>query len=193
MLRGTAQNPDTFFQAREACNPFYLACAGHRPEDDGPVRRAHRPPVPPVRLRRRTRRRARDRHDGLGRRRDARDGRLAGRPGREGRRAQGPPVPAVLARALLRRAAGDRQVDRRARPHEGAGRHRRAAVPGRGHRPRRGKAPEAQPPEARPGRDRRPLRPVVEGIHAGDGQGGLRRAGEAGSPSATSPSASSTT
>ena len=27
VLRGTAQNPDHFFQAREACNPFYLACA----------------------------------------------------------------------------------------------------------------------------------------------------------------------
>ena len=25
ILRGTAQNPDVFFQAREACNPFYLA------------------------------------------------------------------------------------------------------------------------------------------------------------------------
>jgi pyruvate-ferredoxin/flavodoxin oxidoreductase len=25
-LRGTAQNPDVFFQAREACNPFYAAC-----------------------------------------------------------------------------------------------------------------------------------------------------------------------
>ena len=28
-LRGTAQNPDAFFQAREACNPFYDACPGH--------------------------------------------------------------------------------------------------------------------------------------------------------------------
>jgi len=28
VLRGTAQNPDVFFQAREACNPFYQACAG---------------------------------------------------------------------------------------------------------------------------------------------------------------------
>ncbi len=28
VLRGTAQNPDHFFQAREACNSFYLACAG---------------------------------------------------------------------------------------------------------------------------------------------------------------------
>ena len=28
-IRGTAQNPDAFFQAREACNPYYAACAGH--------------------------------------------------------------------------------------------------------------------------------------------------------------------
>jgi pyruvate-ferredoxin/flavodoxin oxidoreductase len=28
-LRGTAQNPDAYFQAREACNPFYDACPGH--------------------------------------------------------------------------------------------------------------------------------------------------------------------
>jgi pyruvate-ferredoxin/flavodoxin oxidoreductase len=28
VLRGTAQNPDTFFQAREASNPFYDACPG---------------------------------------------------------------------------------------------------------------------------------------------------------------------
>jgi pyruvate-ferredoxin/flavodoxin oxidoreductase len=26
VLRGTAQNPDTYFQAREACSPFYAAC-----------------------------------------------------------------------------------------------------------------------------------------------------------------------
>jgi pyruvate-ferredoxin/flavodoxin oxidoreductase len=28
VLRGTAQNPDVFFQAREACNPFYTAVPG---------------------------------------------------------------------------------------------------------------------------------------------------------------------
>ncbi len=28
VIRGTAQNPDTFFQGREACNPFYLAVPG---------------------------------------------------------------------------------------------------------------------------------------------------------------------
>jgi pyruvate-ferredoxin/flavodoxin oxidoreductase len=27
IIRGTAQNPDVFFQARESCNPFYLAAA----------------------------------------------------------------------------------------------------------------------------------------------------------------------
>jgi pyruvate-ferredoxin/flavodoxin oxidoreductase len=27
VLRGTAQNPDVFFQAREACNPFYAECS----------------------------------------------------------------------------------------------------------------------------------------------------------------------
>lgn len=27
-IRGTAQNPDVFFQMREACNPFYMACPG---------------------------------------------------------------------------------------------------------------------------------------------------------------------
>ncbi|HEX5631940.1 MAG TPA: hypothetical protein VFX50_01890, partial [Gemmatimonadales bacterium] len=28
VIRGTAQNPDVFFQAREACNPWYRACPG---------------------------------------------------------------------------------------------------------------------------------------------------------------------
>jgi len=28
VLRGTAQNPDVFFQARESCNPYYVACPG---------------------------------------------------------------------------------------------------------------------------------------------------------------------
>jgi pyruvate-ferredoxin/flavodoxin oxidoreductase len=29
VIRGTSQNPDTFFQAREAVNPYYAACPGH--------------------------------------------------------------------------------------------------------------------------------------------------------------------
>ena len=30
VLRGTAQNPDVFFQAREAANPFHDGRSGHR-------------------------------------------------------------------------------------------------------------------------------------------------------------------
>ena len=29
VVRGTAQNPDVFFQAREAISPYYEACPGH--------------------------------------------------------------------------------------------------------------------------------------------------------------------
>ncbi len=54
-VRGTAQNPDVFFQAREAVNPFYLACPAIVQNAMDGVRRAHRPAVPPVRLRRRAR------------------------------------------------------------------------------------------------------------------------------------------
>ena len=83
--------------------PVLPGLPGDRAAGDGPVRRADRPAVSPVRLRRRARRRARDRGDGL-RRRDRRgDGRLPGRARREGRRGQGPAVPPVLGRALRRR------------------------------------------------------------------------------------------
>ena len=64
-LRGTAQNPDVFFQAREAGNPFYDACPDKVQAVMDKFRRSRRPFIPPVRLRGRTRCRARDRHDGL--------------------------------------------------------------------------------------------------------------------------------
>ena len=97
--------------------------------------------------------------------------------GREGRRAEGAPVPAVLGGAFRRGAAGHRQDDRRARPHQGAG---RAGEPL--YQDVVTALSEASRPAAtqvRPPRHRRPLRPVVEGIHARDGQGRLRRAGKA--------------
>jgi hypothetical protein len=46
VIRGTAQNPDVFFQAREACNPVLQRRAGHRPGDDGPFRETDRTAVP---------------------------------------------------------------------------------------------------------------------------------------------------
>ena len=39
-IRGTAQNPDVFFQAREACNPYYDAVPDIVQASDGPIRRA---------------------------------------------------------------------------------------------------------------------------------------------------------
>ena len=45
VLRGTAQNPDVFFQAREACNPYYLACPAIVQNAMDKFAAAHRPPV----------------------------------------------------------------------------------------------------------------------------------------------------
>ena len=50
-IRGTAQNPDVYFQARETVNPFY-ARPGRRGGRDGASCRAHRPRLPRRRLRR---------------------------------------------------------------------------------------------------------------------------------------------
>ncbi len=36
VLRGSAQNPDVFFQAREACNPFYDRVPERGAVVDGP-------------------------------------------------------------------------------------------------------------------------------------------------------------
>ena len=89
---------------------------------------------------------------------------------REGRRAEGAAVPAVLApSASLAALPPTVRSDRRARPHQGAGRDRRAALPGRRHRARRGARRRRARRHA--AGHRRPLRPVVEGVHAGDGQG----------------------
>ena len=68
------------------------------------------------------------------------------------------------AAALAAALPGLGQEDRRPRPDQGAGLDRRAALPRR----RRG-------PGRPPGQDhRRPLRPVLQGIHADHGQGRLR-------------------
>ena len=95
------------------------------------------------------------------------DGRGADRARREGRRAQGPAVPAVRRRALRRGAAAD-----------GASASRCSTAPRSRARsasrctwtssPRCAKAGRGAP--CRRGH-RRALRAVVEGVHAGDGQG----------------------
>ena len=47
VVRGTAHNPDTFFQAREAVNPFYartpaIVAAGDGPRSPGSTGRSYR-------------------------------------------------------------------------------------------------------------------------------------------------------
>ena len=106
-IRGTSQNPDAFFQAREAANPFYDAFAGSVADTHGHVRGADRPRLPALRLPRASRGRsvlvmmgsgAECAHEVV----DSRGARRAGR------RVQGSSVPAVLDGAISRRAAADR-------------------------------------------------------------------------------------
>ena len=133
VLRGTAQNPDVFFQAREAGSPFYAALPDHvqaamdalfartgrryRLFDYAGAPDADRAIV----IMGSGAETARRRPLHLNARR------------REGRRAQGPALPAVPRRGFRRGAPAVGAQRRRARSHEGAGRGRRAALRRRGH------------------------------------------------------------
>ena len=48
VLRGTSQNPDVFFAARETVNKYYMAAPGDRPKVHGQVCPGRRPAVSPV-------------------------------------------------------------------------------------------------------------------------------------------------
>ena len=158
----------------------------HRAERDGQVRRDRRPPVSPLRLLRRARCRARHHHDGLRRRSGPRDGGSHARRRRKGRPAQGPPLPALRHRGLRRRHP--RQSSNRVAVLD------RTKEPGATGEPlycdvvtafaEMGIAQEGH---------RRTLRTLVQGIHAGHGQGRLRRTAQGPRPRITSPSASRTT
>ena len=177
VIRGTAHNPDTFFQAREVGQPLLRRHARHRPARDGSRRRADRTQLPPLPLQRPSRGGPRrDRHR-LGVRGARRDRRLAERPWREGGRAARDAVPPLGRRALSRGAAPDGHAHRRPRSNQGSRRARRAAVSRRRDDLRRGARRGTDPVDA--GDRRRPLRPVVEGLRSGDGEDGLRRAEEA--------------
>ena len=134
-----AQNPDVFFQAREAANPFHLAVPDIVQRDDGPARRAHRPAVPAVRLRGHPEAERVIVADGLGSGavEEAVEA-LVARGERVGA-GEGPAVPAVLRRgASSRRCRTTVARDRGPRSDEGARRAGRAALPGRRDRARRG-------------------------------------------------------
>ena len=132
-IRGTAQNPDVYFQAREAVNPFYARCPGS----------SRTPWTASPRLT------GRQYHlfDYTGTPDAERVLVLMGSGAETAREtveylaARGEKVGVLQVRlyrpfsagALRRRAAADRARDRRARPHQGAGRAGRAALPRRGH------------------------------------------------------------
>ena len=100
VLRGSAQNPDVFFQAREAVNPYYDAAPEIVQKDDGQVCRADGTDLSAVRLCRRRRCGARAGDDGLGRRRGRRGGRSAGRSRRTRRLAEGASVSPLFRRGF---------------------------------------------------------------------------------------------
>ena len=134
ILRGTAQNPDVFFQAREACSPFHDAVPGivqsvmdrfaaqtgraYHLFDYYGAADAERVIIMMG--------------SGAEAAEEAVD--AAGEAGRKNRPAQGSPLSALRCIGLPHRAARDRQVDRRSRSLQGAGCDRRAALSGHRHR-----------------------------------------------------------
>ena len=170
VLRGSAQNPDVYFQAREAVNPYYLACPTIVQNAMDKFAKLVGRQYQPVRIRRRARCRARDHHHGFGSGSGARDRGLPHRAGQEGRLAEGPLDRPFSIEHFLQALPSDRKEHRRTRSHQRTRRDRRAAVPGRDHgvdrRVHRWQGSDGQLPQG----DRRTLRLVIEGIHARDGQ-----------------------
>ena len=155
-----------------------------RRADDAVVRRADRPPLRPVRVRRRSGRRSRDRDHGIGRRDRARNGRLPDGSRREGRRAEGPALSPLRPAGVPGRAAEDRPHARHPGSDEGARRARRSALSRRHDGARRSAGGGRLAVRRAAAPRRRPLRAVVEGVHARDDQGHLRqhREGQAQAP-----------
>ena len=160
-VRGTAQNPDVYFQARETVNPFYAGSPGVVQEVMDEVAahtgRAYRvaeysghPEAERVVVVMgsggETVRETVTHLVGGGERVGVLQLRLYR------------PFPAA---ELLAALPDERAAGRRPRPHQGAGLQRRAALPRRRRHPRRG--PRARRPRHRPAGHRRPLRPVVQG------------------------------
>ena len=180
VLRGSAQNPDVYFQGREVGQSFLPAparpsCRTRWTSSPQLVGRQYRlfdyvgaPDAERVII-----------IMGSGAEAVHEDGRLSDRARQEGRRAESSPVSAVLGRALPAGAAEDGEEHCRAGSHQGTRQHRRAAVSGCGHRPdgrlHRRQGTDGQLPQSH----RRTLRPVVEGIHSRDGGAHLRGADKA--------------
>ncbi len=176
VLRGATQNPDVYFQARESVNPYYLAC----------------PEIVQTVMDRFARLTGRSYHlfDYVGAEDAQRVVVLMG----SGCGAAEEAVDALVDRGekvgllkchLYRPFAVEQFLaalpstvrdDRSSGPHQGAGGHRRAALSGRCGSHPRGNFCRDRAVRQAAARRWRPLRIVVEGIHARHGEGNLRRA-----------------
>ncbi len=99
---------------------------------------------------------------------------MAQRARRAGRCRAGAAVPAVPRPGVARSRARVCAPDRRSRPHQGARLARRAALPRHGRRA--GRVACGRRAGGHAEGDRRPLRPVLEGVHPGHGRRRVRRA-----------------
>ena len=194
VIRGVAQNPDVYFQGRETVNPYYAAVPAARADVDGPVCGADGPAVP--RCSTTSARPDADRvivlmGSGVETARETIE--YLNARGAKRRRRAGPPVPAVLGRRPARAMPSrDSPGHCRARPDA----RNRAPWASRSTRTSSRRSPRASPADRAPAHaahPRRALRAVVEGIHAGDGEGGVRQPGLRLTRRTTSPSASPTT
>ena len=194
VIRGTAQNPDVYFQARETVNPYYDACPGivQKAMDrfaEVTGRHYHlfdyvgAPDAERVIV-----------LMGSGAETAAETAEYLAAQGREGRRPQGPPLPPVLRRALRQGAAR--------RPSRSVAVLDRTKEPGSAGEPlyldvvtalseglAEGWAPFDRAPRVVGGRYGLSSKEFTPG----DGQGRLRRADEGPARRTTSPSASTTT
>ncbi len=167
--------PGRVLPGARGVQPVLHRLPGHRAGGDGQVRRADRPPVPPVRLLRPPRGRARHRHHGLGRRHRHRVRRVGAQGGREGRRAA-----ASASTGRSRSPASSRRCRRPCGPSRCSTAPRsRARSATRStstcHRAARGGRRGRVGVHKATARGRRTLRALLQGVHPGDGQGGLRR------------------
>ena len=168
--RGTAQNPDIFFQAREACNTYYEAIPD---VVDSYMKMVNKKIGTNYKL-----------FNYYGPR-DAKRVIICmgsacetieetvdhlNAAERQGGPHQGPPVSSLLRQASDRGDPGQRGSHLRPRPHQGAGLHRRAAVPGRVRRPEGLQVRECAGVH-------RPVRPGLQGHHPGPNRRGISQYG----------------
>jgi hypothetical protein len=164
VMRGSAMNPDVYFQARETVNPFYDACPAivQKAMDKfaALVGRQYRlfeyigsPNADRVVI-----------LMGSG---------LGAEEGGKSRRPESAALPAILHRCIRRCTAEVSQDNYRSRQNKGTGRSRRAVVSGRHHGNHR--TPQRRDFAASniPAHHLGTLRPVIKGIYTRHGQGGV--------------------